>query len=78
MICLFNHLFVLICFHMFCVLATGLLCNSMLSVESFCTCIRGDARNSQTGMLINPTQGLKYGFQGAINAKNLRNIVLIF
>ena len=34
--------------------------------------VRGGARNFPTGGLIPPTRGLKYGFQGTINAKNLR------
>ena len=35
---------------------------------------RGGARNFPTGELTLPTRGLKYGFQGTINAKNLRKI----
>ena len=35
---------------------------------------RGGARNFPTGGLNLPTRGLKYGFQGTINAKNLRKI----
>ena len=33
---------------------------------------RGGARNFPTGGLTLPTRWLKYGFQGTINAKNLR------
>ena len=33
---------------------------------------RGGARNFPTGVLTLPTRGLKYGFQGIVNAKNLR------
>ena len=33
---------------------------------------RGGARNFPTGGLTRPTRGLKYGFQGIVNAKNLR------
>ena len=33
---------------------------------------RGGARNFPTGELAIPTRGLKYDFQGTINAKNLR------
>ena len=33
---------------------------------------RGGARNFPTGGLTIQTRGLKYGFQGTINAKNLR------
>ena len=33
---------------------------------------RGGARNFPTGGLTLPTKGLKYGFQGIVNAKNLR------
>ena len=35
---------------------------------------RGVARNFPTEGLTLPTRGLKYGFQGTINAKNLRKI----
>ena len=33
---------------------------------------RGGARNFPTGGLTLPTMGLKYGFQGVVNAKNFR------
>ena len=33
---------------------------------------RGSARNFPTRGLNLPTKGLKYGFQGIVNAKNLR------
>ena len=33
---------------------------------------RGGARDCPTGVLNLPTRGLKYDFQGTINAKNLR------
>ena len=36
---------------------------------------RGGARNFPTGGLTLPTRGLKYGFQGTTNAKNLRKIL---
>ena len=32
----------------------------------------GGARNFPTGGLTLPTRGLKYGFKGSVNAKNLR------
>ena len=35
---------------------------------------RGGARNFRTGELTLPTMGLKYGFQGTINARNLQKI----
>ena len=38
------------------------------------TTTRGGARNFPTGGLTLPTRGLKYGFQGTINAKNLPKI----
>ena len=37
-----------------------------------CDTGRGGARNFQTGGLTLPTRGLKYSFQGIVNAKNLR------
>ena len=39
MLHLFHYLFLFICFPMFCLIATGLLCNSMLPVVSFCVCM---------------------------------------
>ena len=33
---------------------------------------RGGARNFPRGGLTPPTRGLKFGFQGSVNAKNLR------
>ena len=36
---------------------------------------RGGARNFPTGGLNLPTRGLKYGFQGILNAKSLRQVV---
>ena len=43
---------------------------SYLSVLSFLA--RGGARNFPTWGLTLPTRGPKYGYQGTINAKNLR------
>ena len=38
------------------------------------TALRGGARNFPTGGLTLPMRGLKYGFQGTINAEKLRKI----
>ena len=39
---------------------------------------QGGARNFPTGGLTLQTRGLKYGFQGTINARNLRKIAFHF
>ena len=46
------------------------LCDQLAIIP--CPLSRGSARNFPTGGLTLPTRGLKYGFQGTINAKNLR------
>ena len=43
-----------------------------INVQTTLLNIRGGARNFPTGGLTLATRGLKYIFQGTINAKNLR------
>ena len=47
-----------------------------LKWRSVVAAVRGGARIFRLGGLILPTKGLKYGFQGTINAKNFRKIAL--
>ena len=48
-------------------MSSGHLCEGLFSLVN-----RGGVRNFPTGGLTRPTRGLKYGFQGIVNFKILR------
>ena len=60
-------------------MAVDIICHGKTSLVSYHSQpivlkIRDGARNFPTRWLTLPIEGLKYGFQGTINAKNLRKM----